>query len=134
MDRGAAQGIPLEYNSVWRLQPTAEYEKRVRRWPKRHRRELTAMLNNLDTLIGAQNGGAAIEQARFGFIHPEPHGVLAIDQKGGGAGLKQTRLYLYPENDTEILHLITIGDKSSQKSDIALCSNFVKTLFAERQD
>jgi len=118
---------------MWRLQPTAEYERSVERWPKKHRRELTAMLNNLDTFFGALKAGARLEQVKFGFVHPEPHGVLAIDQKGGGAGLKQTRLYTYPQRSQEILHLIIIGDKSSQKSDIELCSHFVSTLLAEPQ-
>jgi hypothetical protein len=119
---------------VWRLQPTTEYEKGVKKWPKKHRRELVAMLNNLDTFLGALNAGASVEQVKFGFIHPEPHGVLAIDQKGGGSGLKQTRLYAYPQKNEAILHLIIIGDKTSQKSDIEFCTHFVSTLIAESQD
>ncbi len=116
-----------------RLQPAVEYEKGVRKWPKKHRRELMAMLNNLDTFLGTLNAGASVEQVKFGFIHAEPHGVLAIDQKGGGSGLKQTRLYAYPQTNEEILHLIIVGDKSSQKSDIKFCSHFVSTLIAESQ-
>ena len=118
---------------MWRLQPTAEYEKGVKKWPKKHRRELVAMLNNLDTFLRALNAGAPAE-VKFGFIHPEPYGALAIDQKGGGSGLKQTRLYTYPQKSEEILHLIIVGDKSSQKSDIEFCSQFVKRLIAESQD
>ncbi len=113
---------------MWKLQRTAEFEKRVRKWPKKHRRELTAMFDKLDTFLGALNAGAPVEQVKFGFIHSEPHGVLAIDQKGGGSGLKQTRLYTYPKKSEQILHLIVIGDKASQKSDIEFCSHFVKLL------
>ena len=81
---------------------------------------------------GAECGAPA--ELKFGFIHPEPYGALAIDQKGGGSGLKQTRLYTYPQKSEEILHLIIVGDKSSQKSDIEFCSQFVKRLIAESQD
>lgn len=116
---------------MWRLRPAPEYEKRVKKWPKKHRRELKAMFDNLDTFVRALNAGASIEQAKFGFIHAEPHGVLAIDQKGGGSGLKQTRLYAYPQKNEEILHLIIVGDKSSQKSDIEFCRQFVSKLTAE---
>ncbi len=92
------------------------------------------MLDNLDTFLGALNAGASVEQVKFGLIHPEPLGVLAIDQKGGGSGLKQTRLYAYPQKKKAILHLIVVGDKSSQKSDIEFCTGFVSTLIAESQD
>ena len=120
---------------MWRLQPEAEYEKRVNKWPNKHRRELKAMHDNLDTVLGALNQGAKLEHINFGFIHREPRGVLAIDQKGGGAGLKQTRLYVYPDTATEIVHLVTIGDKSSQQADIKHATEFVDALTEnERSD
>ena len=62
---------------------------------------------------------------KFGFIHHEPQGVKAIDQKGGGRDLKQIRLYTYAQLSENTLHLITIGDKGSQKPDIQICRNFV---------
>ena len=117
---------------MWVFQPTDVYEKRVEKWPKKHRRELKAMLDNLDTFVGALNKGAKQEHARFGFVHPEPGGVLAIDQKGGGAGLKQTRLYIFPEKRPQIIHLITLGDKDSQKADIRFATAFAEK-YAEEE-
>ena len=49
---------------------------------------------------------------KFGFIHKEPKGIKAIDQRGSGRNLQQTRLYIYPDLDNKILHLITIGNKN----------------------
>lgn len=118
---------------MWELDPTPEYDKKQRKWPKKHRRELTAMLNNLDTFLGALRAGATPRQAKYGFIHPERRGVLAIDQKGGGPGLKQSRLYVYPDEETEIVHLITLGDKDSQSEDIKACTDFVQQLREERE-
>jgi hypothetical protein len=60
--------------------------------------------------------------------------VVAIDQKGEGKNLAQTRLYVFPDLETETLYLITLGDKQSQKADIAACRTFVTGLREGRQD
>lgn len=117
---------------MWKLQAEAEYEKRVRKWPKKHRRELAAVLDNLDTFLGTLNQGAKLRQIKFGFFHHEPRGVLAIDQ-GGGTGLKETRLYTYPNTASQFVHLITIGDKKSQTADIRHATKFVDTLNENEQ-
>ncbi len=81
---------------MWKVQAEDDYLRRIEKWPKKYHRELKAVHDNLDTFWGALKEGAKLEHIKFGFIHYEPKGVLAIDQKGGGSGLKQTRLYLYP--------------------------------------
>jgi len=111
---------------MWEQSPTDTFRKALRKWPKKHKRELGAMLANLETVLAALQKGAKIEHIDFGFIHREPAGVLAIDQKGGGAGLKQTRLYVYPHKPNSTLYLITIGDKKSQEDDIAYARAFVE--------
>ncbi|MCA9246273.1 MAG: hypothetical protein KDA42_04130 [Planctomycetales bacterium] len=118
---------------MWDLQPTDEFVKRRKKWPKKHKRELLAMLDNLDMFhrslcAGAKNAQA---QAMFGFAHPEPLGIVAIDQRGRGGGTKESRLYVYAEEPSSVLHLITIGDKSTQSNDIELCKVFVKELLAD---
>jgi hypothetical protein len=117
---------------MWTLEPTEEYGRRHKRYSKDHPRELTAVLDNLDTFLGALKAGAKVQHARFGFIHVEQHGVLAIDQKGGGKSLAQTRLYVYPDADTETLYILTLGDKRSQHQDIKTCNNFVAALKSEK--
>jgi hypothetical protein len=63
-----------------------------------------------------------------GFLHHEPKGVVAIDQKAGGQGLQETRLYTYAVEESKELHLITIGNKNRQSEDIKLASDFVDAL------
>lgn len=88
-----------------------------------------AMHNNLDTFLKALNRGAPLENvARLGFIHDEPKGIKAVDQKGAGAGVTQTRLYTFPDSDTKTVHLITIGRKGTQKADLEYASDFVDDL------
>jgi hypothetical protein len=74
------------------------------------------------------NAGTKPLQVAGGFIHREPNGVVAIDQKGGGVALAQTRLYVYPDSDASQLHVIALGDKKSQKADIQTCREYVASL------
>jgi len=82
---------------MWTLAKTDEYERRHKRFEKKRPRELAAVLDN-DTFFTALQGGAKPQQIRMGCIHAEPHGVLAIDQKGGGKNLAQTRLLHLPRS------------------------------------
>jgi hypothetical protein len=118
---------------MWPLETTSEYQRRHKRFEKKRRRELAAVLENLDTLVTGLKEGLKLEQVRtFGFVHHEPHGVLAIDQKGGhGAKLAQTRLYVYPEPKRQVIDVITLGDKTTQESDIRFCSEFVASIQGE---
>jgi hypothetical protein len=113
---------------MWQLEAESDYKKALKRLVKKHRREVQAAHDNLDTFFRAISAGAAPRQVKMGCIHPEPSGVLAFDQKGGGAGLKEIRLYTYPDEDTEALYLITIGDKNSQGRDVLNCREWVTDL------
>src|SRR5688572_14660300 len=106
---------------MWTIKPTDDYAKRVRKWPKKYRRELLAVHDNLDTYMKLLNSGIPVEQAKFGFIHTESSGALAIDQKGSGASSIETRLYLYADKPLQTIHLITLGDKETQKNDNDFC-------------
>lgn len=113
---------------MWNVELTDEFEKRHRQFEKKNPRELAAVLENLQRYQDALNDGGRPETIQFGFIHHEPKGVKAIDQKGGGNKLKQTRLYTYAYLDGETLYLITLGDKKTQPADIKRCNKFVDTL------
>ena len=119
---------------MWELSPTSEYEKRRRRWPKKHRQEFLNMLDNLDALHKALNEGAKPGSFWFGFLHNEPCGVWAIDQKGRGSGLKQSRLYIYPDEHNKTLYLITLGDKRSQSADVTFAKQFVLNLRGQNEE
>lgn len=118
---------------MWKLLPTPDIEKRRKAYQKKHSRELINVFDNLDTFFKCLEAGADSGKIHRGFIHSEPAGVLAIDQKGKGKHLKEFRLYIYPDDETETLHLITLGDKNSQSDDIQQCKKFVEALLAEKE-
>jgi hypothetical protein len=119
--------------TMWTLaEATEDYLRRQKRYEKKKRKQLMAVLDNLDTFMKALNDGLTLEQvATFGFVHPEPHGVLAIDQKGGGK-LAQTRLYIYPDKESLMAYRVTLGDKGSQQEDIQTCNRFVEQVRAQK--
>ena len=63
------------------IEPTDEFNKRQKRWPKKYRRELKAMSDNLDAVYNALTAGVKAKDidAMFGFAHSEGNGVLAVD-------------------------------------------------------
>jgi len=122
----------MNKRTAWTLQESDIYGARFKRFMKKNKDVVRLILNNLDTYFETLNQGVHPQQIRAGFIHPEPGGVKAIDQKGSRKGVggtpKEGRLYVFPQEQTCILHLITIGDKDSQKADLADCRNFMDDL------
>lgn len=119
---------------MWEMQTSADVEKRARRLSKTHRQELTNVFDNLAAYIGDLRKGLKPQQINRGHIHNELHGVKALDESGPGKHEKAIRLYIYPDEDTETLYVLTIGDKDkrSQQNDIKSCSEFVKGLLKDR--
>ncbi len=117
---------------MWVTETSDQYERRHKRYTKKEPNVLKAILNNLDTYFKALQFGVLPQKIQFGFIHAEPHGVKAIDQKGGEGKLAQGRLYVYPDADAEVLYLITLGDKDSQDEDIQYCNQFIRQLREEK--
>lgn len=118
---------------MWGIARSDEYLRRHKKFEKKHPKELEAVLRNFHTVFETLQAGAKPAQVRYGFIHTEPRGVLAVDQ-GGGVGLRQTRLYFYPNTKTNRLHLITIGDKNTQKDDIEYCKRYAIKLEQEERE
>lgn len=114
----------------WLIEESELFARKFKQFRKKNRNsgldEL--LLNNLDTYLKALQHGASPLNINAGFIHHEPYGVKAIDQKGSHKKVsgtpKECRLYTFPDSDNKVLHLITIGDKNSQKSDIKDCRSF----------
>ena len=112
----------------WILEESAFFAGKFRRYRKKHPNETAAVLNNLDTYVRTLDLGVRPALIQGGFIHREPQGVVAIDQRGGAGKLRQTRLYIYAYAKETLLYLITIGDKNSQKQDLKLCRKFMNDL------
>ncbi len=123
--------IPFRNNLrylMWQIEPSTQWPKDQKWYEKKRPREIAAVLHNLQRYLDQLNAAANALAVQGGYLHNEPNGVVAIDQKGGGVSLQETRLYTFADSGTKILHLITVGDKNSQSADIRFCSDFVKSL------
>ena len=66
-------------------------------------------------------------------MHTEEQGVVAIDQTGMKGSGMATRLYIYPDIQEQVIHLITLGDKGTQKRrDLVECRMYMKQLQAKK--
>jgi hypothetical protein len=113
---------------MWQIEPTTGWERDQRHYAKKRPNELAAVLRNLNRYIKLLAVSKNSKAVQAGYLHPEPGGVLAVDQKGGGANLQETRLYTYADDDAKTVYLIAIGDKAAQHADVEYCKSFVKTL------
>lgn len=114
---------------MWKLQPAPTFERAEKRYGKKRPGELAAVLRNLGRLLQRLNELPDCRAVHFGFLHTEPHGVWAIDQHGPSkVRLQETRLYVFPSGRDMTLHIITVGNKNSQASDIQVAAAFVATL------
>jgi hypothetical protein len=118
---------------MWQVETTTGWERDQKHYAKKHTRELAAVLRNLQRLLSILNVSKNSKVVQAGYLHPEPMGVIAIDQKGGGGNLAETRLYTYADDEKLLIYLIAIGDKKSQHSDVEYCKQFVDSIRQHQQ-
>lgn len=111
------------------MQIAAEFERSKKHYDKKRPAELAAVLRNLARLLEQLNALPHCRAAQAGFLHHEPAGIWALDQKGPSrTKLQETRLYVFPVEDNQTLHIITVGNKNSQAADLRCALDFVRTL------
>lgn len=114
---------------MWSAEPTSQWLKDLKFWEKKHLRETAAMLNNLERYLSLLKCSPNSRSVAAGYLHPEGAGVVAIDQKGGGPSLQESRMYTYSDDRAKVVYLITIGNKKTQPRDVKFSRKFVKENF-----
>jgi hypothetical protein len=66
--------------STWEIELSSYYGRKLAKYQKKHPNEAFSCLNNLDTYKQALDAGVKPRLIQAGFLHPEPKGVVAIDQ------------------------------------------------------
>lgn len=114
---------------LWVIEATDQFTRDIKMISKSHPVETRHMLANARKFLEALNNDIPICNITAGFIHNEPKGIKAMDQKGPVKGkLKQTRLYIYPDLNEKKAHFICAGDKQSQSKDIDFAKKHVDKL------
>ncbi len=88
----------------WQIETKEQYLRDYKKYEKKHREELNAVLNNLDSYFKALNECGLPNLIKTGFIYNEPLGIKALDQKGGGrkTKLQATRLLCISQYGREL--------------------------------
>lgn len=111
----------------WKLEKSDIFDKRLARF--KHKDAADQALLNATTYLEALKSGLNPMQIKYGFVHPEPKGSVAVDARGSRKEVHETRLYLYADVNSKTLHFITIGDKTTQsRGDITYVTKFVTNL------
>jgi len=122
-------GIVCENNErLWTIQEHDEFKRDYKWYAKKRPRELAAVLANFKRLEKMLNSNQHPQLTVAGFIHPEPLGIWALDQRGSMGNLQATRLYCYVESTRKNIHLLAIGSKDSQSADISRVTEIVKSI------
>jgi len=77
---------------MWKPLRCDEFASRYKKYAKNHKAAAEATIENLGRFIQLLNQEIHLSRITSGFIHPEPHGVKAIDQTGAPRKLRETRL------------------------------------------
>jgi hypothetical protein len=89
-----------------------------------------AVVANLQRYIDRINAEENPSAFIAAYVHKEPNGIKSITQQGHSSkkNTKTFRLYIFPDTDTQTLHLLTLGDKPSQADDIKDSKKLLKSV------
>lgn len=102
----------------------------MKTYNKKHKNELTAVVSNLHDYQQTLKALGSPQYITGKYVHKEPKGIKALDESGERKlkNLQATRLYVYPDVENKVLHLLMIGSKNTQKKNIKLCVEIVKEI------
>jgi hypothetical protein len=106
---------------------TAQFAK----FHKDHPLEYNSLFTNLDKILGLLSGGQKIGGFHVGFFRSEGGDVYRIGQTGV-AHAKESRLYVFPDQENRIMFILSIGDKDDQETDVNEAKSTVKKIRESR--
>ena len=101
----------------WVIETAYASPGRFKRFAGKHPREYESLFVNLERIVRLLRSGNKLGGFRVGFFRPEGEGVYRIGQTGVKSA-KESRLYVYPDEEYRVMYTLNIGDKDSQPEDI----------------
>ena len=113
----------------WSIQRTTRFDNRYKKLAKKHRNECQNTFTNLYRYFqGLREGGKPAQLSVHSFVHNEGEGTYALDQSGELKTTTAIRLYIFPDEMTKVLRLVTIGEKNTQSRDVNEVHQFVRAI------
>ena len=104
---------------MWEVEPYTGFENQYKKFSKKHEDEASAAFSNLQTYLSILQRTNNLQLANNEkYVHKEPDGMVAIDERGAKIDKKQgklkaTRLYIYAYIENETVYTLGIGGKDS---------------------
>jgi hypothetical protein len=113
----------------WTLDLSLASTSAFNKFQKNHSREYVSCFSNLYWIIEILNDGQKISKLDHNpsYFRSEGKGLYRIGQTGV-VGAKETRLYVYPDEQDKIMYILAIGTKEGQKDDINNAHRFIKSI------
>jgi putative component of toxin-antitoxin plasmid stabilization module len=111
----------------WLIENAYASPGKFARFSKKHEVEYDSLFANLDKIIRLLRSGNKIGGFRVGFFRAESEGVYRIGQTAV-ANAKESRLYVFPDSEANVMYVLTVGDKDSQSEDINEAKQIVKRI------
>jgi hypothetical protein len=105
---------------VWTESQRYSDKNKFKDYRRKWRREFASCLANLWKMIDHLEAGYKPATFKSGFYHVEKRGVYAIAQSKVPHA-QETRFYIYPDEVTSTLYILTIGTKKEQSEDLKYC-------------
>lgn len=121
-------------NNQWEVNIANVSKNVFKKFSKAHKEEYKSVFANLDKVLRNLNAGERIHQFKLGFLRSEGSGLYRIGQTGITKNSYETRLYIYPEEDLQLVYILGLGGKSSQERDIKNCKNLIKRININTED
>jgi hypothetical protein len=105
-------------NLEWPIENGYASAGKFKKFASQYPREYASLFANLDKVLGILREGGKMGSFQIRFFRSEGTGVFRIGQSGVPSA-KESRLYVYPDEQNHIMYVLTIGTKERQSEDIA---------------
>lgn len=116
----------------WQIETKYATGSKFKKFAKNHDREYDSLFGNLQRVVDLLNSGHKFGSFQVGFFRSESDGVYRIGQTSV-AGAKESRLYVWPDQETKSIYVLGIGDKDTQSGDINDAKSLMAQIRAEKE-
>jgi putative component of toxin-antitoxin plasmid stabilization module len=112
---------------MWYTEDGEATRSGFRKVSKNHPEEYASCFGNLEKILAILRNGNKVGGFKVGFFRSEGDGLYRIGQSGVKDS-KEVRLYVYPDQESEIIYILAMGTKESQQADIKESKKKIKKL------
>lgn len=116
-----------ESETKWSVEHSLAERGRFKEYNKKHPREYAACFDNLGQVVELLGRFGGVKGFQIGCFRSEGQGVYRIGQTAVKHA-KETRLYVFLNEEERLIHVLTIGGKDSQSEDIRRCHAVARDL------